>query len=227
MTAYSVPVPNRIFRTTFRPIFRLLFHLLGGVKITGRGNVPKRQPYIIAINHVSLYEAPFLVAFWPVPPEIAGAVEIWSKPGQNILAQCYYAIQVHRGEYDRELFDKAISVLQSGRPLLIAPEGGRSHAIGMRRAFPGIAYLVEKTGVPVVPVGIVGSTEDYFDRAIHLKRPTLEMHIGKPITLPPIPGKGAERREALQANADKVMVAIAELLPPEYRGVYQSSVEAP
>ncbi len=226
MTAYSVPIPNRIFRHTFRPLFRLLFHILGGVKITGRKNVPKHQPYIIAINHVSLYEAPFLVAFWPVPPEIVGAVEIWSKPGQSILAHGYYAIQVHRGEFDREMFDQAISVLGSGKPLLIAPEGGRSHAIGLRRAFPGVAYLAEKTGVAVIPVGIVGTTEDYIDRALHLKRPTLEMHIGKPLLLPPITGKGAERREALQANADQVMMAIAELLPPEYRGVYKTPVEA-
>jgi 1-acyl-sn-glycerol-3-phosphate acyltransferase len=177
------------------------------------------------MNHVSLYEAPFLVAFWPVAPEIAGAVEIWDKPGQSLLARGYHGIQVHRGEYDRELLDTAIAVLQSGRPLVLAPEGGRSHEVGMRRAFPGVAYIVAKTGVPVIPVGIVGTTEDYIQKAIHLKRPTLEMHIGKQLVLSSVTLKGTNRRDALQENADQIMLAIASLLPEEYRGVYQVSKE--
>lgn len=222
MTIYRVPLVNRIFRGTFRPLFRLLFHLLGGVKITGLENVPRKSPYIVTMNHVSLYEAPFLVAFWPEPPEIAGAIEIWSRPGQNFLARGYHGIQVHRGEYDRHALEMMVAALRSGRPLLLAPEGGRSHDIGMRRAFPGVAYVVEKTHVPVVPVGIVGTTEDYFTQALHLKRPGLEMCIGQPLVLPPVTGAGTLRREALQDNADRIMEAIAALLPPEYRGVYET-----
>lgn len=223
MTPFSVPLINNIFRRTFRPVFRLLFHILGEVAIIGRENVPKREPYIITMNHVSVYEAPFLTAFWPVPPEVAGAIEIWSTPGQGILARLYRGIPVHRGEFDRQLLDTTIAVLKSGRPLLLAPEGGRSHSAGMRRAFPGVAYIVDKTRVPVIPVGIAGTTEDYFHRAVHLQRPRLEMRIGKPFTLPPVEGKGAERRVALQANADQIMRLIAALVPTEYRGVYQTS----
>jgi 1-acyl-sn-glycerol-3-phosphate acyltransferase len=51
-------------------------------------------------------------------------------------------IQVHRGEYDRALFDKVLAALRSGYPMLIAPEGGRSHKPGLRQAKPGIAYIV-------------------------------------------------------------------------------------
>jgi 1-acyl-sn-glycerol-3-phosphate acyltransferase len=93
----------------------------------------------------------------------------------------------------------------------------------MQRAHPGAAYIVDKTRVPVLPVGIVGTTEDFFSRAIRLHRPTIEMRIGKPYNLPPIEGKGADRRAALQANADQIMLAIAALVPPEYRGIYQAS----
>ena len=121
MSSYKVPVANRVFRGVFRPLFRLLFHLLGGVKITGRQNVPRGEPYIITMNHVSLYEAPFLVAFWPVPPEIAGAVEIWSRPGQKILAQGYLGIPVHRGEYDRQALELMVAVVPMTpiRPLVV------------------------------------------------------------------------------------------------------------
>lgn len=226
MKPYTVPIVNRIARRIFRPIFRLVFHLLSDVKIIGRENVPKHGPYLITINHVSLFEPPFILAFWPTPPEGAGAVEIWSRPGQAILVRLYHGIPVHRGDFDRQLLDTMIAVLKSGRPLLLAPEGGRTHHIGMRRALPGVAYIVDKTGVPVIPVGIIGTTDDFMNRALQLKRPRLEMRIGKPLILPQVEGKGAMRHEALQANADKIMQAIAELMPPEYRGVYQTSGES-
>jgi 1-acyl-sn-glycerol-3-phosphate acyltransferase len=226
MKPYTVPIVNRIARRIFRPIFRLVFHLLSDVKIIGRENVPKHGPYLITINHVSFFEPPLILAFWPTPPEGAGAVEIWSRPGQAILVRLYHGIPVHRGDFDRQLLDTMIAVLKSGRLLLLAPEGGRTHHIGMRRALPGVAYIVDKTGVPVIPVGIIGTTDDFMNRALHLKRPRLEMRIGKPLILPQVEGKGAMRHEALQANADKIMQAIAELMPPEYRGVYQTSGES-
>jgi 1-acyl-sn-glycerol-3-phosphate acyltransferase len=220
---YKVPIANRISRRLLRPVFRGLFHILSKVKINGIEHVPKQGPYIIAINHISLFEPPFIIAFWPVCPEAAGAVEIWEKPGQNILARLFGGIQVHRGQYDRQLIDSMLNVLRSGYPLLIAPEGGRTHNVAMRQAHVGIAFLAEKTGVPVVPVGIEGTSDDFFTRAIHLKRPKLTLHIGPQITLPHVEGKGDARRLNFQANADLVMMHIAALLPSEYHGFYAKS----
>jgi len=224
---YSVPFRVKVFRFVFRPIFRGLFYLLGGVKITGLENVPQSGAYIIAINHISYYEAPFLMAFWPVAPEAVGAADIWTKKGQATLASWYGGIPVHRGEYDRQAIDKVERVLASGRPLLIAPEGGRSHTPGLRRAQPGVAFFIEKLDVPVLPVGLVGTTDDYINRALHGQRPLLEMHIGQIIHLPPVVGKGEERRLARQRNADLIMASIARLLPPEYRGVYGEYTNTP
>jgi 1-acyl-sn-glycerol-3-phosphate acyltransferase len=220
LAPYRVPFFNRLARKVLRPIFRGLFHLLSSVCIRGLENVPKSGAYLVAINHISLFEAPFIVAFWPSELEAMGAVEVWRRKGQNILARLYYGIQVHRGQYDRQVMEQALAILASGRPLLIAPEGGRTHQPGLRRAYPGVAYLVERSGVPVVPVGIVGTTDDFLQRALRLERPKLEMNIGKPLRLPPILAKGEARRQARQRNADLVMLAIAALLPPEYRGIY-------
>ncbi len=223
MKPYTVPAANRFARWVMRPIFRLVFHLLSQVIITGRENIPRTGSYLITINHVSTYEPPFILAFWPTPPEGAGAVDIWRRPGQDVLVRLYHGIQVHRGEFDRQALEAMIEVLKSGRPLLIAPEGGRTHTVGMRRALPGVAYVIDKTGVPVLPVGIVGATDDFLQRCLQFKRPRLEMRIGQPFYLPAITGKGAERRDALQSNADQIMQAIAALVPPEYHGVYQDT----
>jgi 1-acyl-sn-glycerol-3-phosphate acyltransferase len=207
-------------RPLVRTVLRLIFYFLAPIKIAGIKNVPLHTPYIVAINHVSLFEAPFVAAYWPEQLEVIGASEIWNRPGQNILARLWGGIPVHRGDYDRAAVEGVLSALRGGYPLLIAPEGGRSHAPGMRQALPGIAYIAEQTGLPVIPVGIVGTTDDFWQKASKGKRPLLEMHIGVPIQLPQVEGKGAERRESRQRNADLVMSHIAGLLPEEYRGVY-------
>jgi 1-acyl-sn-glycerol-3-phosphate acyltransferase len=214
-------------RPLIRVVLGLLFRALAPIKITGKENVPLRTPYIAAINHVSLFEAPFVGVFWPEQLEALGASDVWDRPGQNILARMWGGIPVHRGDYDRAAMDGVVSALHSGYALLMAPEGGRSHKPGMRQAKAGIAFIVEQTGLPVVPVAIVGTTDDFFQKASKGKRPQLEMRIGKPIHIPPIEAKGAERREARQRNADLVMRHIAGLLPENYRGFYADSAIFP
>ena len=217
---YHMPVRIRLNRTVLRPVFRLIFHVLSRVVITGKENVPPRGAYLVALNHVSLFEAPLICAFWPVALEALGAAEIWDRPGQGTLVRLYGGIPVHRGQYDRQLLEIALSVLLSGYPLVIAPEGERSHRAGMQPAHTGIAYLVEKAQVPVVPVGIVGSTDDFLERALNRERPTIEMHIGNPLVFPASDARGAERRQYRQHITDEIMLAIAALLPPEYKGYY-------
>jgi 1-acyl-sn-glycerol-3-phosphate acyltransferase len=219
-TRYHVPLHTRLGRAVSRPLFRGLFHVLSHVQIEGCKNIPPRGAYLIAINHISLFEPPLVLAFWPCAPEAAGAAELWSRPVISILARFYGGIPVHRQEYDRALLDTLVSVLRSGYPLLIAPEGGRSHKPGLRRAHAGVAYLVDAARVPVVPVGVTGSTDDFLDRGLRGQRPTIGMRIGAPLHLPPVEGRGAARRVSRQRNADQIMHQIAALLPLEYRGVY-------
>lgn len=221
---YQVPLRSRIARFLFKPVFRGLFHMLASITIEGMENIPFGRPYVATFNHVSTYDPPFVVACWPEMIEIMGASVVWEKPVEGIFARLYHGIQVHRGEYDRAVFDKVLSVLNSGRPLLMSPEGGRSHITALRRAKPGLAFIVERADVPVVPIGIVGTTGDFFRQIFRGKRPKLEMRIGKPINLPLLTGTGDERREARQRNADLVMAHIAGLLPVHYRGVYTDQV---
>ncbi len=225
--AYRVPTRFRISRPILKAVFRLIFRLLGSVRITGKENIPYGKRYVVAMNHVSIFDPPLVGSFWPEQLEIIGASDVFDKPGQGQVLKAYGVIPVHRGDYDRVLFTKIISVIKAGFPLLIAPEGGRSHVRAMRRAMPGIAYIIEQTRVPVVPVGIVGTTEDYWQRAKRGERPRLELRIGKSIALPEITAKGTERHEARQRNTDLVMNYLAGLLPEEYRGVYAESAILP
>lgn len=219
---YRPPFTNQISRALMRPVFRGLFHLLAQVTVKGEENVPKGRAYLAVFNHISTFDPAFTLTFWPENIEALGAAEIWERKsfGQNLLVRLFGAIPVRRGAYDRQALERAAHVLNSGYPLLMAPEGGRTHSVAMRQAKPGLAFLVEMTGVPVVPVGITGTTDDFFRRAMRGEHPPLTMTIGQPLTLPPIEGRGETRRAARQRNADLVMTHIARLLPEEYRGYY-------
>jgi len=224
---YNVPFHFRLSRPVLKSVFRTIFRILGRVKVIGKENILYGKPYVVAMNHISIFDPPLIGAFWPEMLEIIGASDVFAKPGQGELLRLYGVIPVHRGEYDRALMQKVIAVIKAGYPLLIAPEGGRSHVTAMRRALPGIAYIVEETRVPVIPAGLVGTTDDFWQRARRGEKPALELRIGQPFDLPPITEKGAARREARQHNADLVMRHVAGLLPEEYRGVYADSAIIP
>ena len=224
---YHVSAGTRARRSILRTSIRPIMHVLTRITVVGAENVPLGKPYLAAQNHISLFDPAYAIAFWPEMLEVIGASDIWHKPGQKQLAQWWGVTKVHRGEYDRELIDTVLAVLRSGRPLLIAPEGGRSHLPGLRRAKPGVGFLIDATQVPVVPVGLMGTTEDMLNLGLRGRRPPVTIRIGMPFTLPPIESQGAERRLERQRNADLVMAHIAGLLPESYRGVYADQAILP
>lgn len=217
----------RLRRSILRAGLRLAFHVMARIRLSGLEHVPLGKPYIAAVNHVSIYDPPLLLGFWPEILQAIGAADVFDKPVQGQLLRLYGTLPVHRGQYDRELIDRMLAMLRAGYPVMVAPEGGRSHALAMRRAKPGIAYILDEARVPVVPVGVVGTTDDFLRNALHLRRPQLELRVGRPFEPPKIQGRGSERRLARQRNADLVMQHIAGLLPGAYRGVYTDSAIGP
>lgn len=224
---YRVPASLRLRRPIAKAVFRWLFRLGGRLRVSGLQYVPRGAPYVVAINHVSLFDPPLVLALWPETLEAVGAVDVFDRPLQGDLLRLYGVIPVHRGEYDRVLIDTMLGILRAGQPLMIAPEGGRSHGAGLQRAKPGVGYILDEARVPVLPVGVVGTTDDWLKRVLRLQRPALEVRVGRPVRLPPIEGRGAERRAARQHHADVVMQHIAGLLPASYRGVYAGTALEP
>jgi len=217
---YLVPLHIRINRRFLRLFFRGLFHLLGKVELYGMDKIPQHNKYVIAFNHVSLVEVPFIVAFWPTIVEIIGAAVVWERRGHSIVAKMWEGIPVKRTEFDREVFRKVEMVIDAGFPLMIAPEGTRSRTPGLARGKPGIAYIIDKTELPVLPVAVVGNTIDFLRQGIRGKRPTIQMFVGDLIDMPLLTGRGEERRDMRQQNTDIIMARIAEMLPESYQGVY-------
>lgn len=218
---YIVPWYIKISRGFLRVFFKVVFNLLGKVELSGFENIPDHNRYIVVFNHVSLVEVPFIAAFWPTILEIIGAVAVWQRSGQSLIAKMWAGIQVKRTEFDREVFKQVELAFQADRPLMISPEGGRSHSPGLRRGKPGVAYIIDRIeNVVVVPVAVVGNTMDFLTQGLRLKRPTIQMIVGEPFSVPPLQGRGEEKRSMRQRNTDLIMAHLAALLPETYRGVY-------
>jgi 1-acyl-sn-glycerol-3-phosphate acyltransferase len=141
-----------------------------------------------------------------------------SRPFFHWLVDQVDGIWINREEADIQALKKARDYLKSGGVLGIAPEGTRSQTGELQEAKTGVAYLADKAGVPVIPVGVIG-TQKAIHELLRFHRPQIKIVFGTPVNLPPI--ERNTRAQDLQRNSDEIMCRIAALLPAEYRGVYK------
>jgi 1-acyl-sn-glycerol-3-phosphate acyltransferase len=129
------------------------------------------------------------------------------------------AIFIDRYHSDFVAMRKVLERLKSGGVFAVAPEGTRSRTEALQEGRQGPAYLASKAGVPIYPVGAIGTEDSLVKRKLkHLQRTSVEGWVGDPIYLPPLPREN--RDQVLQQYTDEIMCQIAALLPVKYRGVY-------
>ncbi len=187
------------------------------VEIIGAENVPDEPPYLLVTNHLSALDVPVLSLVTPHPVRAFAASKHKSNLLFSTVLEAAQAIWVRRGEVDRQALREALAVLERGEVLGVAPEGTRaaeSHALQPAKA--GAAYIATRANVSIVPVGVAG-TEKIKHDLLRLRRTPVRVVVGEPFRLPEA---GHVRSKKLHEYTDLIMHRIAELLPPEYRGVY-------
>ncbi len=209
----------RVLRLLVIVLLKLLTHW----EVEGRENLPPGGPLLVVFNHIAWWDAPLAIASLPWKMTGIALKDLRSVPVTGRLLSLAKVIWVDRGRYDREALRKALTVLKEGGVLSIAPEGRMSVTGALERGKTGPVFLAEKAGVPLLPIAITG-TERVLAAWRGLRRPRVKLIIGEAFRLPelPSPGSAKERR---QAEADYIMLKLAELLPLEYRGVYADSVD--
>ncbi len=194
---------------------------LADIRISGADNAPADGPFVIAANHVSMWDAPVLLCAADRPVIMFAAEELRQRVLMHwTLHKIWNAIYLRRGEGDLAALEQAVDILRRGGRLGLSPEGHRSRA-GLQQAFTGVAYLAHRAGVPTVPVAVYGQ-ERIVESCRRLRRAPVTVEIGTPIPAP----SGEATAEVLRAHTERVMLAIARLLPPEYRGRYADAVDA-
>ena len=121
----------------------------------------------------------------------------------------------------RRSIDVAHERLRLGDALMVFAEGTRSRTSGMQPLLSGVTRYLDGPGAWVLPVGIVG-TEAMFpigDNTLHPVR--IVARAGAPIDVDALRARAGGARRLMM---DAVGLAIAALLPPEYRGAYGDEV---
>jgi 1-acyl-sn-glycerol-3-phosphate acyltransferase len=200
-----------------------LIRLFGGVKVEGMENVPRAGAAIMVGNHHSLTDPP--IAGWATffrigrVVHIMGKAEIANWPVIGFFAKRAGGVFVRRGEGDRAAQRLSLELLAAGEPLLIFPEGTRSHERVLREGRPGAALLAMRSGAPLLPIGIIGSQELLVWNFLFRRRPRVLLRVGAPVHVPFRP-EGRLDRDELAAATETMMRAIAALLPADSRGRY-------
>jgi 1-acyl-sn-glycerol-3-phosphate acyltransferase len=195
-----------------------LFRFFSRLNISGLENIPERGPAILAVNHVGIIDAPLIFALVPRTDLTALVAKKHLKnPFLRIIVNIVGGIWINRDEADSHAMRAARDHLRKGGLLGIAPEGTRSPTGELNFAKTGVAYLADKARVPIIPIAISGTFKG-LKQALLLKRPTINVQIGKPVELAPFERK--QRDLALQQYTDEIMCQIAAMLPAAQRGAY-------
>jgi 1-acyl-sn-glycerol-3-phosphate acyltransferase len=213
------PWRYRLVAGTVRLCFRARYGL-HPIDIQGEENIPDGPgPLILASNHLSNLDPTIYGGFFR-PTLFAMAkrelfpnrLAAWMWAGCNVFP-------VQRGSADRRALRIAVEVLRRGGRLLLFIEGTRATSPGMKRAEPGVGFLLRRasadaTPVRVLPAAVWGTELALVKGRFFPQRVALHVRYGPVFT----PELGAARDD--QGVADQVAVRVAALLPPEYRGVY-------
>lgn len=150
-----IVILNIVFRTVYR------------LKVIGKENIPQNEPLIFCGNHKSYLDPPAISVTNGRKMRFIAKEELRENLLFKFLCWAFESIYVKRNSKDIGQIKKALTTLKSGECLGIFPEGTRN---GMEKnngeVKNGAAYLALKTGVRVIPVGVIGEAKPFSKNAI-------------------------------------------------------------
>lgn len=182
-------------------------------EVAGLENLPADGAFLVASNHASHLDPPFIGAVMPHQLAFFARKSLW-KPGLGAWwMDNVGAIPVDRDGSDLTAIKRVLSTLAAGRPIALFPEGTRSPDGELQPAKAGVGLIACKTRVPVVPCRI-------FDSHLALGRAG-GFRPGTPVDIvfgPPLQPDAYDHKndgkERYQRASERIMAAIAALRRP-------------
>ena len=193
-----------MFYKIFKVLCRIWFGLVLRTRVIGAENIPKDGAFILAANHVSNWDPPFLGTFMSREVCYMGKEELFSNPVMAWVCRNLHVFPVKRGAADKSAIKTAIKLLKDGKCFGIFPEGTRSKTGKLGKAEPGVSLIAAMTKAPIIPAAIV-NTEKIFSREKFL--PRLAVVYGKPMNFT----GSTKDKQALADFAHELMQEIAKL----------------
>lgn len=153
------------------------------VQIIGRENIFRGKPQIFMANNQSDFDILVILANIPGQFRWLAKKELFEIPifGSAVRSAGYIEIDIKDKEKAMRSLDQAALRLHEGKSIMVFPEGTRSRLGEIKSFKQGAFYLAINSGVPIVPITIVGSGDIMPKRTLKIKPGRIKLIIDKPI----------------------------------------------
>ena len=208
-----------------------LLAILGRPKIEGLEYVPQSGPAILASNHLAVMDSFYLPLVVPRRITFLAKSEYFTGTGfKGWLSRWFFTavgqVPIDRSSADaaQAALDTAQRVLGEGKLLGMYPEGTRSPDGRLYKGKTGLARLALETGVPVIPVAMIGTNKVNPPGTSMLRFGKVTVRFGKPMDFSRFDGL-AGNRFIERAVIDEVIYELMGLSDQEYVDIYASTLK--
>ncbi|MFH8801795.1 lysophospholipid acyltransferase family protein [Streptomyces sp. NPDC017936] len=176
-------------------------------RVLGAWKVPASGPVIFAVNHSHNIDGPMVMGVAPRPTHFLIKKEAFVGPLDPFLTGIGQ-LKVDRESTDRTAITRALGVLENGGVLGIFPEGTRGEGdFASLRA--GLAYFAVRSGAPIVPVAVLGSSgrSGRLMKGLPPLRSRVDVVFGDPFEAGD--GSGRRTRKALDEATERIQKQLA------------------
>ena len=211
-----------VLHTVVPPVAKLIWR----PNVRGLDRVPAKGGVLLASNHLSFADSVVIPVVVPRKVVFLAKSDYFTGSGvKGALSRAWFEglgmLPVDRDDNKAALasLDTALDVLGRGDAFGIYPEGSRSRDGRLYRGRTGVAHLALTAGVPVVPVGLIGTDRLQPVGSRLPRRVKVTVTFGEPIE---VAGEydGVPLGRARRELTDRIMTAIQELSGQEEAGVY-------
>jgi 1-acyl-sn-glycerol-3-phosphate acyltransferase len=208
-----------------------LVTLLGRPKAEGLEHVPRSGPAILASNHLAVADSFYLPLVVARRITFLAKAEYFTGTGlKGWFNRWFYSntgqVPIDRTDADtaQAALNTAERLLREGKLLGMYPEGTRSPDGRLYKGKTGLARLALQTGVPVIPVAMIGTNVVNPPGSKIWRFGRVRVRFGKPMDFSRFDGL-AGNRFIERAVTDEVIYELMGLSGQEYVDIYAASIK--
>lgn len=208
-----------------------LLSFLGRPKVEGLEHVPHDGPAILASNHLAVADSFYLPLVVRRRITFLAKSEYFTGTGIKGRLTAWFYTVAGQVPIDRSNADAAQGALETAERLLgqgkllgMYPEGTRSPDGRLYKGKSGLARLALETGVPVIPVAMIGTDVVNPPGSKMWRFGRVTVRFGKPMDFSRFDGM-AGNRFIERAVIDEVMYELMKLSGQEYVDIYAATLK--